>query len=47
MTGEEKMAKYNDAIEFKSDDRRVLTSYVLDDDGKWHGFMTTNYWRKK
>jgi Protein of unknown function (DUF1579) len=47
MTGEGKMAKYRDAIEFKTDDRRVLTSYVLDDDGKWRGFMTTNYWRKK
>jgi hypothetical protein len=47
MNGEGKMARYKDAIEFKSDDCRVLTSYVLGDDGQWHEFMTVNYWRKK
>jgi len=47
MTGGEKMAKYRDAIEFKSDDRRVMTSHVLGDDGQWHHFMTANYWRKQ
>ena len=47
MTGEGKMAKYKDAIEFKSDDRRVMTSHVLGDDGQWHHFMTVNYWRKQ
>jgi hypothetical protein len=46
MTGEGKMAKYKDVIEFKSNDHRVLTSHVLGDDGKWHGFMTANYRRK-
>lgn len=47
MTGEPKMAKYKDAIEFKSDDHRVVTSYMLDDDGNWHKFMTANYQRKQ
>jgi hypothetical protein len=46
MSGEGKMAKYRDAIAFESDDYRVLTSHVLGDDGKWHGFMTAHYRRK-
>lgn len=47
MTGDEKMAKYKDAIEFKSDDHRVLSSHMLGDDGQWHHFMTTHYRRKR
>jgi hypothetical protein len=46
MTGDEKLAKYKDVIEFKSDDHRVLTSHTLRDDGQWQHFMTTHYWRK-
>jgi Protein of unknown function (DUF1579) len=46
MSGEGKMAKYRDAIAFKSDDYRVLTSHVLGDDGKWQEFMTAHYRRK-
>lgn len=45
MTGEG-LAKYRDVIEFKSDDHRVMTSYVLSDDGQWHQFMTVNYRRQ-
>jgi hypothetical protein len=47
FTDEGKMAKYQDLIEFKSDDHRVLTSKFLADDGKWHEFMTANYRRAK
>jgi hypothetical protein len=40
------MAMYQDVIEFKSDDHRVLTSRVLND-GAWKEFMTAHYRRKK
>jgi len=46
MSGEDKMAKYKDVIEFKSDDHRVMTSHILGDDGQWHQFMTAHYRRK-
>jgi hypothetical protein len=42
-----KLAKYQDVIEFKSDDHRVLTSRMLGDDGQWHQFMTADYYRRK
>jgi hypothetical protein len=47
MAAEGKMAKFKDVLEFKGDDRRVLTSHMRGDDGKWHGFMTATYRRKK
>lgn len=47
MTGEEKLGKYKDAIEFKSDNHRILTSHMLRDDGQWQHFMTAHYWRKQ
>jgi hypothetical protein len=46
MAGDGKMAKYQDIIEFKSDDHRTLASQVLGDDGKWHRFMTAHYRRQ-
>jgi hypothetical protein len=46
MAGDGKMAKYQDVIEFKSDDHRILASLVLGDDGKWQRFMTAHYRRK-
>ncbi|WP_416676616.1 DUF1579 domain-containing protein [Egbenema bharatensis] len=47
MSGEDKMAKYKDVIEFKSDDHRVMTSYMLRDDGQWQHFMTAHYRRQQ
>ena len=47
MAADGKMARYKDVIEFKSDDHRVLTSHMLGEDEKWHGFMTAHYRRKK
>ena len=47
MSGDGGMAKYQDRIELKSDDHRVLTSHVLGEDGEWHGFMTAHYRRNK
>ncbi|GET42746.1 DUF1579 domain-containing protein [Microseira wollei] len=40
------IAKYQDMIEFVSEDRRTLTSRILGEDGNWHQFMTSHYWRK-
>lgn len=42
-----KTSKYQDIIEFKSDDHRVLTSRTLGEDGQWHEFMIAHYHRKK
>ena len=47
MADDGKMAKYQDIIEFKSDDHRLLISQALGDDGNWHQFMSTTYRRKK
>lgn len=47
FAGDGKMAKYQDIIEWKSDDHRTLSSQVLGDDGKWNHFMTAHYRRTK
>jgi Protein of unknown function (DUF1579) len=51
MSGEAgAMDMYRDVIEFKSDDHRVTTAYLLKSNGTtetWEPFMTTNYYRKK
>ncbi len=41
-----KTSKYQDIIEFKSDNERTLTSRTLGDDGKWVQFMQATYRRK-
>ncbi|MBC7815479.1 MAG: DUF1579 domain-containing protein [Planctomycetaceae bacterium] len=46
FTGEG-LAKYQDIIEFVSDDHRTLSSQCLGDDGQWHPFMKAHYRRKK
>jgi hypothetical protein len=47
MSGDGTMAKYQDVIEFKSDDHRTLTARILRPDGTWHEFMTVHYRRKR
>ncbi len=39
--------RYRDVIELRGDDHRVLTGWVLGDDGKWQQLMTAEYRRKK
>ena len=39
------MAKYQDIIEFLSDDHRRLSSQFLGPDGQWHRFMQADYQR--
>jgi hypothetical protein len=46
FSGGSAMVKYQDIIEFVSDDHRTLKSQTLGPDGKWHGFMTAHYRRK-
>jgi hypothetical protein len=40
------MVKYQDIIEFVSDDHRTLKSRLQGPDGKWQNFMTAQYRRK-
>jgi hypothetical protein len=41
------LAKYQDIIEFVSDDHRIMTSRMLGEDGQWAQFMTAHYHRQK
>jgi len=47
MSMEGKMCRFQDIIEIKSEDHRVLTSRMLGDDGKWLQFMEAHYRRRK
>lgn len=40
-------ARYQDIIEMKSPDHRVMTSRMLGEDGEWRQIMTAEYRRKK
>jgi hypothetical protein len=47
FAGDGKMAQYQDIIEIKNADHRVLSSHTLGADGKWNHFMTAHYRRTK
>lgn len=47
FAGDGTLAKYQDIIEMKSENHRVMTSQVQGPDGEWTQFMTANYHRKK
>lgn len=47
FAGDGTMSKYQDIIEFLSDDHRTLSSQVLGPDGKWMPFMKAHYRRKR
>lgn len=47
FAGDGTMAKYQDIIEFVSDDHRTLSSQVLGPDGNWTPFMKAHYRRKR
>jgi hypothetical protein len=47
MADDGTMSKYQDVIEFKTNDHRTLTARVLEADGKWKQFMTVEYRRTK
>lgn len=45
FAGDGTMAKYQDIIEFHSDDHRTLSSQFLGSDGEWVPFMKAHYRR--
>jgi hypothetical protein len=47
MSGDGTMARYQDIIELKSDDRRTLTAQVQEPDGTWKQFMTMELRRRQ
>jgi hypothetical protein len=47
MADDGTLSKYQDVIEFTSNDRRTLTARVLEADGTWKPFMTVEYRRTK
>jgi len=47
MNDDGTMARYQDVIEFKSDDHRVLNARVQGADGTWQQFMTVEYRRRR
>ncbi len=46
FSGDGTLAKYQDIIEFLSEDHRTLSSQFLGADGEWQRFMTAHYRRK-
>ena len=46
MSGQGQLQRYQDIIEFKNGDHRLLRSQMLGADGKWQEFMVAHYRRK-
>ena len=46
MSNEGTMSTYQDVVEFKNDNHRVLTARVRNNDGTWQEFMTMEFRRK-
>ena len=46
FSGDGTMSKYQDIIEFISNDQRTLSSQFLGPDGQWQAFMKAHYQRK-
>jgi len=46
FSGGGKLVPYQDIIEFKSDDHRTLTSFVLTKEGTWQHIVTAHYHRE-
>jgi hypothetical protein len=47
FSGDGTMTKYQDIIEFVSDDHRILRSQFRKPDGSWQHFMTAHYHRTR
>ena len=47
FSGGPNLVKYQDIIEFVSNDHRVLKSQLMGPDGNWNQFMTAHYRRRK
>jgi hypothetical protein len=45
-SGGEGLSKFQDMIEIKNDNHRILTSQRFAEDGKSHRFVTAHYLRK-
>lgn len=43
---EGKTARYRDVVTFVGDDHRTFSGMVQKDDGSWHKFMETHFWRR-
>jgi hypothetical protein len=46
MSGEGRDTRYRDVIEIETEDRRTLTSHILENDGEWREFMKMVFRRK-
>jgi hypothetical protein len=47
MQGDGTLSQYRDVHEFRTNDHRVVTSYIRDPEGNWQQFIEMNYHRLK